>query len=431
MSILKAKSAPNIQTSICDRILIFDLSIGGHHPGYILHLIQYWHERQLPGYLYIVVLPEFMTQHGDVVDVVNQYSQSKIKFVPISQQERNNLAPRSHFISRKKLNFQEWNLLCKYAKLLNATQALVMYFDTYQLPILLRRNPPCPVSAIYFRPKFHYQNFSDNYLSWQERWHQKREQLYLSLVLNNQNLATLFCLDPLAIEHINAIGKSQKALYLPDPVKTYQLSPVDKIKQLRLQLGIEQHRKIYLSFGDLNQRKGIHQTLQAVSVIPQRLANKVCLLFVGLMSGENYQRFLAAREKLCQSLPVQIIHLNQYITESDIQQYFELSDVILALYQRHVGMSGILNRAAAVQKPVLTADYGLMGAITRRYKLGLTVDSTKPRCIAKGLTELLTNRSDRFCDSSSMQQFAAKNTPQKFANTIFDQILNYKPFKSS
>jgi hypothetical protein len=172
MSTIKAKSNFEPATSNCDRLLLFDLSIGGHHPGYILHLIQYWREQKLSGYLDIVVLPEFMKQHNDVVEIAKKCDRDKIKFVPISDRERNSLAARSNLISRKILNFQEWNLLCKYTKLLKTTHALVMYFDTYQLPILLQRNPPCPISAIYFRPRFHYNDFKDCYFSWQERWHQ-------------------------------------------------------------------------------------------------------------------------------------------------------------------------------------------------------------------------------------------------------------------
>ncbi|MEM7590557.1 MAG: glycosyltransferase family 1 protein, partial [Cyanobacteria bacterium P01_A01_bin.83] len=153
------------QKSSCDRLLLFDLSVGGHHPGYILHLIRYLQEHNLSGYLDIVVLPEFMEHHSDVVNEGKKTNQSQINFVPISSKERAELASRSNFFSRKKLSFQEWNLFCKYAKLLQSTQALLMYFDTYQLPILLGKRPSCPTSAIYFRPRFHYHEFDNHQYS--------------------------------------------------------------------------------------------------------------------------------------------------------------------------------------------------------------------------------------------------------------------------
>ena len=51
------------------RILLFDLSVGGHHPAYIMHLIRYWGEREISGYLDIVVLPKFIHLHSDVVEM--------------------------------------------------------------------------------------------------------------------------------------------------------------------------------------------------------------------------------------------------------------------------------------------------------------------------------------------------------------------------
>ena len=111
---------------------------------------------------------------------------------------------------------------------------------------------------------------------------------------------------------------------------------------------------------------------------------------------------------------------------SEIQQYFQLADVVLALYQRHVGMSGILIRAAAANKPVLATNYGLMGEITRRYKLGIDLNARDPQAIAKGLTEFLSNPPTTFADAHFMQQFARQNSAVNFASTIF-QTLNITP----
>jgi glycosyltransferase involved in cell wall biosynthesis len=99
-----------------------------------------------------------------------------------------------------------------------------------------------------------------------------------------------------------------------------------------------------------------------------------------------------------------------------------MADVILAPYQRHVGMSGILLLAAAAQKPVLSSNYGLMGEIVRRYELGLTVDSTEPKEIAKGLTRFLVEDSDKLCDRAKMKSFAEQNSAEEFARVIFEHL---------
>jgi glycosyltransferase involved in cell wall biosynthesis len=85
-------------------------------------------------------------------------------------------------------------------------------------------------------------------------------------------------------------------------------------------------------------------------------------------------------------------------------------------------MSAILVRAAAAQKPVLSSNYGLMGEMVKRYRLGLTVDASVPAEIAKGLTQFLISSPKEFCDLSSMKAFAEQNSAEKFASTVFRYI---------
>jgi UDP:flavonoid glycosyltransferase YjiC (YdhE family) len=63
-----------------------------------------------------------------------------------------------------------------------------------------------------------------------------------------------------------------------------------------------------------------------------------------------------------------------------------------------------------------------MGEISRRYQLGLTVDSTSPQAIADGLTQFLSKPRSEFGDRQAMQSFAAQNTAEQFARVIFERI---------
>lgn len=69
------------------KIMLFDLSSDGHHPGYIQHLIQFWGEQDLPGSLNIVVSPKFIQQHTHIVDLASLYGQGSVNFVPIAVAE--------------------------------------------------------------------------------------------------------------------------------------------------------------------------------------------------------------------------------------------------------------------------------------------------------------------------------------------------------
>ncbi len=401
------------------RIMLFDLSIKGHHPTYIQHLIEYWNQRSLPGHLDIVVSPRFLTEHADVVALASHSSQDKVQFSAITLEEETRLGSRKASFDRFFRAFREWQLLCKYAKSLKASQCLIMYFDTYQAPLAWGVTAPCSVSGIYFRPTFHYSEFTHYLPSWQDRLQQRRETLFLSRLWQHPQFKILFCLDPFAVKHLNQFHGSVRAVHLPDPVQVSNFSKAEP-KDIREDLGIETGRLVFLLFGALTERKGIHQLLEAILALSPTLCQKICLLFVG---ESNIEAALEVKIKeICQIQPIQIVRRYEFVPEQDVQAYFQGADVILAPYQRHVGMSGILLLAAAARKPVLSSDYGLMGEMVQRYKLGLTVDSTIADEIMKGLSRFLLEPPTQLCDQCTMKTFAEQNSVERFADTIFENL---------
>ena len=330
------------------------------------------------------------------------------------------LKPRKSKLNRIWRNFQEWQLMCQYASKLKPSHSIVLYFDTYFLPlVLLKATPPCSFSGIYFRPSFHYPQFSSYSPSRWDSWQQWREKFLLGKILSNPKLQNLFCLDPFAIKYIEQFDQKKKAVHLPDPVEQYQ-SPELKPASIKEKLGVDSHRQVFLLFGAINGRKGIYQLLEAILQLPHQLCQQLCLLIIGESSvAEHLETQIAV---VCQAKPVQIIRRYEFISDREVQAYFQLADVILAVYQRHVGMSGILLLAAAAGKPVLSSNYGLMGEIVRYYHLGLTVDSTQPGEITAGLTNFLRSSTANFCDPTQMKAFVQANSAQKFAHTIFKHV---------
>ncbi|MGB7440883.1 MAG: glycosyltransferase [Coleofasciculaceae cyanobacterium] len=413
---------PASERKYSDRLMLFDLSVRGHHPNYIKHLIKYWCEQQLSGCLDIVVSPKFLEEHADVVELAASYNQEDINFVAITLEEETALNARKSRLRRAWRNFQEWQLLGKYARALNATHCLIMYFDTCMFPLALGGKSPCTFSGIYFRPAFHYAQLTNYQPSWKDRLQQWRERLLLSRILRHPKLQTVYCLDPFAVEQLDKFSGNVKVVNLPDPVETSgDLKPISS--NIKGDLGIESQRQVFLLFGALTERKGIYQVLEAIEALSPELCQKICLLLVG---ESNIEEQLKPQIKaLCRSKPVQIICRYKFVPEQDVQTYFNLADVILALYQKHVGMSGILLLAAAAQKPVLSSDYGLMGEIVQRHELGLTIDSTKPSEIAQGLTQFLLKPSTKLCNPTKMKDFAQQNSAQNFANTILHFCLKH------
>ena len=363
------------------KLMLFELAVGGHYPGYIMHLVRYWCENNLAGSLDIVVLPEFLTRHTDVVNLASAYRVDNVNFIAITSKELESLSPRDSGFSRARRSFEEWQLIYKYAEKLKPEHCLIAFFDTRQYPLALHAQLPCPFSSIYFRPTFHYENFANGVVSWRERLQRWREVFLISRIMQHRQLQTLFCLDPFVVKHLARFNGKVKSVFLPDPVRTYD-SYQPEPEALKNSLGIEPNRQIYLLFGGLSGRKGICQLLEATTLLTSDLGHKLCILLVGPMGEDtrlqNKLKMNHYIEQITRSQDVQIVVEDRFVPDREIQSYFQMADVILAPHQRHVGMSANLVRAATAQKPVLSSNYGLMGQIARKYELGLTVDSTVP-----------------------------------------------------
>jgi glycosyltransferase involved in cell wall biosynthesis len=413
-----ASRAEKQSSQVEKHLMLFSPWCYGHYPSYLKYLIDYWCQRQLSETLSIIVSPEFMREHADVVILATNCD--RIQFVSMTQQEQRDLESKTSGWSRA---FEQYSLIAKYAERLKATQTLAMYFDSCQLPLAIGFKLPCSFSGIYFRPTFHY-NRLPNYIStWKDRLRQLREKFFLSRLSNHPQLNRLFCLDPIVVDAINNLSDQAKAVCLADPIQVEQFSS-ERVMQFKTDFGIESDRRILLSFGRLTDpRKGIPQLIEAISLLPSELCQKVCLLFAGEPKGIGEKTLESWLESIRRALPVQIITRYGYVPESDVQLYFQISDAIAAPYQKHVGMSGILLQAAAVQKPVISSNYGLMGEMVRRYSLGLTVDTTNSVEIAEGLTQLILEPVDKLCDRERMKSFVQQNSAEQFAKTIFRQLL--------
>jgi len=407
------------------KLMLFELDTRGHHPGYIQHLVKYWCDEKLSGHLDVLVSQKFMQQHSNIVEIASQCEQQTINFVAITPEEQYVLFESSQlensFKGRIVRAFQEWDLVRKYAVSLGTTHCLLMYLDTILLRLAFGAKFPCKFSSIYFRPIFHYRTFANYTPARRESIWQLRDKVCLPQILRSSELQSIFCLDPLAVEPINKLTGKTKAVYLPDPVQIYN-NTEPQLEKLKESLGIDSSRQVFLLFGVLAERKGIYQLLEAVKMLSPDLCKKLCLLLIGPMQLQEKELISARISEISQSLPVQIICRHDFVTDQEIQPYFQIADVILAPYQRHIGMSAILVRAAAAQKPVLSSDFGLMGEVTCRYELGLAVDSTVPTEITKGFTRFLRESPENFGNKERMKQFAEQNDANQFATTIFKHL---------
>ena len=413
--------------------MLFDLEVDGHHAGYIRYLLHYASQSAVRwpnnnhkscadgcckgGRLSVVVSPEFLRKH---LDVVQMPTGANIEWVAISEAELSWY--HASFGSLVRRAWAEWRLFCRYAKRLGANQALIMCVDRFQLPLALQLPAPCDVSGSYFRPTVHYHNLRFYKPFRGDRSRAWRQALLWRLACRHPRLKVLFSLDPLAVEPLQRLGRT-KVVHLPDPVECYEHSTGScTSNKLRDELGIEEERRVFLLFGALDERKGIYQLLDSLTHLPVFELRRLCVLLIGQVRVADQAQLRSQIASISNSLPVQLILHNQFVAEEEVPLYFDIAHVVLAPYQRHVGMSGILMLAAALGKPVLASDYGLMGEIVRLRSLGITVDSTQASEIAKGISAFLAGEPREMFDSDSAAQFARENSAEAFAEVVWDAL---------
>lgn len=386
-------------------ILIFEPDASGHHPGYLYHLIINFLQNDYSYKLNVLVSPDFFEKHPQILQNTISPRVHWIKFSDVeflAWQKPKSVFKRSVF---------EWQLLCQYAEQYNSVLAFFMYIDYLQLAILTQSSPPCPISGILFRPTV--VNYEST--SWKEKLNYLRKNTILKLFVKNKNLDSLFNLDPYATQFMEKNWHTNHVKFLPDPVQVYPSNRTPS--EVKKTLGIEANRKVFLIFGYLDSRKGITDVMEAISTISREKSQKGCLLIVGPWEENERRLFEIQLPKIQKNTNFQIVIKDTFIKDEEIQQYFKVADFALALYYKHFGMSAIMVRAAAAQKPLIAHNFGLMGKIISENELGIIVNND-----LKEKVEMLLENETFIGNKDKMKAFADLNQAENYAKVILEHF---------
>ena len=386
-------------------ILIFEPDASGHHSGYLYHLIINFLQNDYSYKLIILVSPDFFLKHPQIIQ---KTLSPRVQWIKFSEKEFVEWKkPKSVF----KRSVLEWDLFCQYAKKYNSVFGFFMYIDYLQLAVLTQPAPPCSISGILFRPTL--VNYPAN--SWKERLNYWRKNIILRYFVKNKNLDSLFNLDPFATDYILKNWNTEKVKFLPDPVQLY---PTTKTKsEVKTSLGIDESKTVFLIFGFLDSRKGIADVMKAIGKISGETSQKGCLLIVGPWEENERKLFNIQLPKIQQTTNFQIVVKDGFVKDEDIQQYFKVADYAFALYNKHFGMSAIMVRAAAAQKPLISSNFGLIGKIVVENELGITIDND-----LKEKLEMLLNNEISIGNKEKMRAFAELNQADNYAKVILEHF---------
>jgi glycosyltransferase involved in cell wall biosynthesis len=384
------------------RILLFDTITDGHHPDYLIHLIGFYSGNQEVE-LFVATGESFKSQFDARQKDENNDWGNNVTFLGIPTDKLNSIHSKSIYLR----SIIEWNMLVETAKEINASHALLMYFDYYQLGILIGKKAPCPVSAIYFRP-----NFSEN----DHGIYPQIKKWMLSKVLNSGQIQNLFCLVHALVPYMEAQKTQTRIVPICDPVKQFEVANPE-IVEFRKKFKIPTDKKIFLNFGYLDDRKGMEVFIDACATLTQNELAKICLLLAGPVP-EYYEKIIEA--KLAQVPKLEVIRCYGYLPAREVQICFEISDVVLILYQDFLNMSSVLIRAAMANKPTFATRTGMIGAMVSNNKLGVTVDATSVSEVLNELNAIIKNGISYSEDQ--LKRVAEENSLYSFLSTI-DQAI--------
>ena len=388
-------------------ILLFEPDSSGHHPGYLYHLLIHFLENDYSYNLVVLVAPDFFDKHPQIIQKTLSPRVNWLKFSDSEFDKWQEIKSKSV----TKRSFFEWELLRKYIVETKSVYTFLMYIDYLQIALLTQKALPNPISGILFRPtlvNYPFHSLKEMVNCW-------RKNLTLKYFVQHKALDSLFNLDPFATDYIQQNWQTDKVKSLPDPVQVYPSSK--SVNELKMELKIKPNRKVFLIFGFLDSRKGISEVMEAISQISSEKSSKGTLLIVGPWEESERNKFDSTIKNILQNSDFQVIIKNEFIQDEDIQSYFEVSDYILALYAKHIGMSAIMVRAAAAQKPFLAHNFGLMGKIVIENQLGMIVDND----LSKKM-EMLLSSTIEVGNKEKMKEFAELNSAENYAKVILDSL---------
>jgi glycosyltransferase involved in cell wall biosynthesis len=218
-------------------------------------------------------------------------------------------------------------------------------------------------------------------------------------------------LDPIPYEAIMARGGrlAARSRLIPEPVEPVQ--QVDRV-DARRRLCLPEDGRLICCPGWLDTRKGVDRLIRAFAAA--QLAGTDRLLLAGRMEPA-IRSVLDAHAELQRA--GRLIAREGCLSDEELHLSMSAADLVCTPYPRHIGSSGIIVRAAALQRMVLASDFGWVGMIVARFGLGMTCDCRDDDALASALPAALA-RSSAFRPTDAAARFTQFHTHENFAAHI-------------
>lgn len=386
-------------------ILIFEPDPRGHTFEWLAYLLRYAAKEASGQQVTFAVARELADRLTALPDVGHS---SQVKIVALDISESRLCLSNSLVVS----GFARWWVMRRHLKREGADHGFFLCLDHLSLPLALGlRAAGRSLSGILFRPSTHYAALTNLAPTRGEHLRDLRKRVLYALSLRNPALRRVLSLDPyfVGMQHGGKIeALADPAFAISGESEALPVAPGGRTR--------------FLLFGALTERKGILALYDALMRVPPAIAQKSAVMIAGKIDPALWPALKIRMATLAHAQPDLLIEQrDRFIPDDELNALIASSDIVLAPYQRFVGSSGVMLRAALAGKPVLTQSYGLLGKLTRDFALGVTVDTADPDRLAEVFTSLVQNGAEESFDPKGAATFLAAHSPLDFATAVFDR----------
>jgi glycosyltransferase involved in cell wall biosynthesis len=171
---------------------------------------------------------------------------------------------------------------------------------------------------------------------------------------------------------------------VPDPIEPFE-DPKSMLEARRA-LNLPEDAELLLYFGSLRREKGPEVLLEAIPSVEADVTWVIAgePATVGPEDVERCRRRLKDGSRLEARL--------EFLPDADVQDYFRAATAVILPYRSvYDGTSGILQHAAAAERPVIASNVSQIGVLVEEWGLGVTVPPEDPGALAAGIDAFLKN----------------------------------------
>ncbi len=193
----------------------------------------------------------------------------------------------------------------------------------------------------------------------------------------------------------------------------------------RAKLGLEQDRKVILFFGGIRANKGLDVLLEAMELIKTNDDSVLLVIAGGLPRGESFESYQQIIERY--NLENHVKKFVYFIDDSDVDDFFAASNVVVIPYLNFEAQSGVLLRAYAHKRIVVVSDVGAMGELVRKDKIGIAVEPENKELLSEAMIRILSDIDSfhAFYTQKLMEKYSLKNIGQQSVE-CYKKAINSK-----